>query len=279
MKIIFKVLFLMLIIDSTLYSGSVFTLSGIKKVHPIVKINTKKIPKNYKKMILQEIKINLDDLKINYTDHNKRIFTILVNSYEVGNSSIIDVELRICEQVKRINLDGKSFAVTYISKEYFLLNKDDDLEDLFEDALDTLLNRFSEQYEEENKAIKLVKINEENFAAEMKYETSYKKAVKKAKRLKKNIMFVLVSNHCPWCRKFEQRVLLKKDVNDLIQNNYIPLILNKSTDKFPKKYNKAISPIVYFIDYKSLENYETTIGYNSRDEFLHILRKNNSDCF
>ena len=86
-------------------------------------------------------------------------------------------------------------------------------------------------------------------------------------------MFFVVSTHCPWCRKFEQSVLSKKNVNGIIQRNYVPLILNKNKDIFPKEYNKPISPIVYFIDYKTLKSYETVIGYNNKDDFLYTLRK------
>lgn len=293
MKTIIKTLILLFIINSALYSSAVYTLSGIKEVYPVVKIKTKKLPLMYKSMIKEEIKVRLDNLKINHTGDNKRIFAILINLFEIGKSSVINIELRISEQVKRLDSGSRTFAATYISKEYFILNEEDDLEDKFEDALSALLDRFSEQYKEENlvnkivgldkiqtagyvKSIDIININGENFAAEMNYETSYDEAVKKAKKLKKNIMFLVMSTHCPWCRKFEQIVLLKKDVNDLIQKNYIPLVLNKNKDKFPKKYNKAISPIVYFIDHKTLKSYEMTVGFNSKEEFLYILKKDNA---
>jgi len=274
MKTIIKALILLFFINSVLYSNTVYTLSGIKAVHPVVKIKTKKVPQEYKKMIKEEIKENLDYLKINHTGNNKKIFSIIVDSFDVAKESIISINLSIFEQVKRLDSKSTTFAATYISKTNFILNQNDDLEDKLEDALGDLFDKFLEQYEEENKKIKLLSIDQANFAKEMKYETSYLAAVKKAKKLKKDIMFLVVSNHCPWCRKFEQRVLLKKDVNDMVQKKYIPLTLNKDKDIFPKKYNKAISPIVYFIDYKTLESYEMIIGYNNKDEFLYILRNN-----
>ena len=85
-------------------------------------------------------------------------------------------------------------------------------------------------------------------------------------------MLVLVSNFCPWCRKFEQRVLLKKEVNDLIQKNYIPLILNKEKDPFPKEFDTGFTPIIHFIDYKTQKSYKNVIGYNNKDEFTYILK-------
>jgi len=58
MRIIIKVLFLLIIIKSAPVSKTAFTLTGIKKLHPVGMIKTKKLPKMYKKMIKQEIKTN-----------------------------------------------------------------------------------------------------------------------------------------------------------------------------------------------------------------------------
>ena len=125
---------------------------------------------------------------------------------------------------------------------------------------------------EENKKITKVVIDEHNFASEKKYETNYQEEVKKSKKLHKNIMLVLVSNYCPWCRKFEQRVLLKKEVNAIIQKNYIPLIINREKEPFPKEFDTGFTPIVHFIDYKTQKSYKNVIGYNNKDEFTYILK-------
>ena len=267
-------LFFLLLFSSALYSSTMYTLSGIKKVYPVIEIMTKKVPQEYKDMIFEELNSTLDDLSIDHTGYDERSFAIIISSiYITKTTSLINIEVLIGEQVKRINSDDKTFAVTYVSKGHFILNDGDDIEDKFEDTLSSLLNKFTKQYEEENKVIKLVEINEDNFASEMKYETSYKEAVKKAKEMKKDIMLVLVTNYCPWCRKFEQRVLLKKYVNDIIQKNYIPLIINKEKDEFPQELNISFSPIVYFINYKTLKSYERVVGYNNREDFLYFLRK------
>jgi len=270
-----KLFFLLLIINAALYSSNMYTLSGVKKVYPVIEIMTKKVPQEYKEMISEELKSYLDNLNIVYTGHDERAFAILVNSIYISKTtSLINIELLIGEQVKRLDSNIKTFAATYVTRGHFILNKGDDLEDMFEDTLTTLLDKFTEQYEEENKVIKLVEINEDNFALEMKYETSYKEAVKKAKKMKKDIMLVLVANYCPWCRKFEQRVLLKKDVNDIVQKKYIPLIVNKEKDEFPQQFNISFSPVIYFINYETLKSYERIIGYNNKEDFLYFLRKN-----
>ena len=268
-----KILLLFFLLSASLYSSTMYTLSNINKVYPVVEIMTDKIPLSYKELVNEEIRSTLDELQLDYSGHDERAFAILISATPVKKSFLITMELLIGEQVKRENTNESIFAATYITKENFLLENPDELEDQFDDALTNILEKFAEQYLEENKKIKKIAINEHNFAQAMNYETSYEEAVKKAKKSKKNIMFVLVANYCPWCRKFEQRVLLKTNVHKTIQENYIPLILNKEKDQFPKEYQKSFSPIVYFIDYKTLKSYETVVGYNNKEEFLYLLKK------
>ena len=65
------------------------------------------------------------------------------------------------------------------------------------------------------------------FAERMSYETEYKSALEIAKKGDKKLMMVMVTNYCPWCRKFEKRTLIKDEVNTLVHKDYVPLILNR----------------------------------------------------
>lgn len=272
-----KKLFLLLLLTNTILNAStIFTLTGVSKLYPVVEISGKTIPQTYKSTILESLKTVTDDLKIDTKGYSPRSLAVLVNETEVNETSVINIQLMIGEEVKRLDSDEKTFALTYQSMEHFLFSGGDDLEDKFEDTLDMMLSKFSEQYTEENQKITKVTIDEKNFATEMHYETNYEEAVKKSKKLHKNIMLVLVSNFCPWCRKFEQRVLLKKEVNDIIQKNYIPLIINRETKEFPKQFDTGFTPIVHFIDWKTQESYQNVIGYNNKDEFTYILRSDTS---
>ena len=271
-----KIFLLLFFTNIIVNASTIFTLSGVNKLYLVVEISGKTVPKSYKSMIMESLQTVTDDLKIDTTGYDPRSLAVLVNETKVNESTLINIQLLIGEEVKRLDNDEKTFALTYQSMGHFVLNNGDDLEDAFEDTFDTMLEKFSEQYIEDNKKITKIVINEENFASEMKYETNYDAAVKKSKKLQKNIMLVLVSNFCPWCRKFEQRVLLKNEVNALIQKNYIPLILNKEKDPFPKEFDTGFTPIIHFIDYKTQKSYKNVIGYNNKDEFTYILRSDNS---
>ncbi len=270
-----SILLLVFCTSILLNASTIFTLSGINKVYLVVEISGKTIPKSYKSMIMESLQTVTEDLKIDTKGYDPRSLAVLVNETPVNGSTMINIQLLIGEEVKRLDNNEKTFALTYQDMGHFVLNNGDDPEDAFEDTLDTMLLKFSEQYLEENKKISKVAIDEQHFASEMGYETNYEEALKKARKLKKNVMLVLVSNFCPWCRKFEQRVLLKHEVNSIIQKNYIPLILNKEKDPFPKEFDIGFTPIIHFIDHKTQKSYKHVIGYNNKDEFTYILRSDN----
>jgi thioredoxin-related protein len=116
--------------------------------------------------------------------------------------------------------------------------------------------------------------NYKDFAKEMDYEIRYDIALEKAKAQKKDIMFVLVTNYCPWCRKFEKRALKADAVSTIIQEKYIPLIINREEHNFPKKFDSARIPVTYFVNYKNEQIEEKVLGYKGKNDFLEVLKKN-----
>jgi len=271
-----KILLILLYILSTqaLHAESIYSLDGVKEVYLVVDISGKDIPKIHKQQIMEQLKKTSNDLGLDSSGYHQRSFAAVISEKYIGNLKIVDFRLFIGEQVQREGIDTQHFAMTYIDSEQFILTNDLDLDEKIEDTMDTLLARFTEQYQDENTDNNnTLIISDQQFAIAMGYETDYSKALKRAKKEHKNIMLVLVANFCPWCRKFEQRVLLRKEVDQLIQKNYIPLIINRETGKFPKEFDKSLTPIVHFIDYKTSKSYAMTIGYNNREEFLYLLNK------
>ena len=266
-------LIISVLLSSSLFSATMYTLSGVDKVYPVIEISSKKVPQNYKEVISEEITNLFENLNIDHSGYSERAFAILINSTKIEKNDLVTIRLIIGEPVTRKGSTQTIFADTYSDKNNFILRPESDIEDMLEDSLMTLLDRFSEQFKEENKALEKIDINDKNFASIMNYETSYEIAVEKAKKQKKDIMLVLVANYCPWCRKFEKRVLAQNEINKLIHQKYIPLILNKEKDSFPKELNQAFSPIVYFINYETLKSYESIAGYNNREEFLYHVKK------
>ncbi len=109
------------------------------------------------------------------------------------------------------------------------------------------------------------------FGKEFSYELHYKEAVEKAKKEKKDIMLLMVSNFCPWCQKLEKVVLSKEKINTQIHTKYIPLILNKDEGNYPKQFETPMVPTVYFIDYKTEQIKTKVIGYNNRQDMINTI--------
>ena len=110
------------------------------------------------------------------------------------------------------------------------------------------------------------------FAKQMSYEIDYKIALQKAKSSNKKLMFVMVTNYCPWCRKFEKRTLAKDEVNLIVHKKYIPLILNREKGEFPKKFYTKRIPVVLFINPKTEEIVHQSLGFKNTSDFVKELK-------
>ena len=113
----------------------------------------------------------------------------------------------------------------------------------------------------------------DSFAKKMSYETNYDKALQRAKVEKKDIMFVLVTNYCPFCRKFEKRSLSSDTVDKIVKANYIPLIINRERHDFPERFESDRIPATYFVNYKDDTKFELHLGYRPKKDFIEYLQK------
>jgi hypothetical protein len=260
-----------LLAASCLNAESIFTLRGIDKVYPVVEISGRDVPRSEKAYIRDAVKTITEELGIGTKGYSQRSLAVLVNEKYVGKTPYVTVRLIIGEQVRRLDSDEKVFGITYEESASFVYRSETVAEKL-EDSVDELLEKFADQYREEHGSIKRVAEKGDDIAAALGYGTNYAKAVETAKAQHKNVMLVLVSNYCPWCRKFEEQVLRKQEVNDLVHEKYVPVILNKEKDSFPAAFNLSFTPIVHFIDPRTQQSYHRVVGYNERDAFLHWLR-------
>jgi hypothetical protein len=109
------------------------------------------------------------------------------------------------------------------------------------------------------------------FATSMKYQTNYDEAIKKAKKEKKPVMLVLSSTTCPWCRKMENQTLKNAIINKQIQENFIPLALDKDEDIYPKQFFPQYVPTVLFLNPHTEDYFDQSIGYKSVVKFQESL--------
>ncbi len=107
----------------------------------------------------------------------------------------------------------------------------------------------------------------------MNYETTYKEALKKAKKENKNIMMFVVQKACPWCRKMEKQTLKKSNINSLIKRDFIPLIVDEASNNYPPKFKAKVFPTTYFISAKEENLISKVLGYKNKKEFYYILKE------
>ncbi|MBT5935755.1 thioredoxin family protein [Sulfurimonas sp.] len=111
------------------------------------------------------------------------------------------------------------------------------------------------------------------FAKKFSYELSYEQAMKRAKEEKKDVLLIQVSNYCPWCRKLEKRTLSSDKINKLIQQKYIPLIVNRQEGTLHKRFATPVVPVSYIIDYRDDTKFKSFPGYQSKTDFYSIVSK------
>jgi len=115
----------------------------------------------------------------------------------------------------------------------------------------------------------------DEFAKEASYFRDYNSALVIAKKENKILMLVLVADFCPWCKKFERKTLENKSVSSLVDENFIPVIVDNYRDKeyFPKELSTKKLPRVYFINANTQEVINKSNLYVKKNDFLIIINE------
>lgn len=115
----------------------------------------------------------------------------------------------------------------------------------------------------------------DEFASNMGYHRDYDSALAQAKKEDKVVMLVMVGDYCPWCRKFERKTLQRANVAIYIQNNFIPVIVDKNLDKdkYPEKFFSPLVPTVRFIEPKKEAQIFESLGYVKKKQYLTTLNE------
>lgn len=115
----------------------------------------------------------------------------------------------------------------------------------------------------------------DEFATKANYHRDYQTALEIAKKENKMIMLLVVTDYCPWCKKFEKKTLLHSSIKKIIDKNFIPVVIDKLKEKgtFPKEYASPLIPAVFFIDPTSQKAVHETLAYMTKTEYKENLDK------
>lgn len=267
---------LSLLATVVLQAQSFYVLTGVDSYDPIVANMSTKVDKKYNEQIKEAMFAMSKELGVDTKEHTSRILAFVFTDFALDATRGVDVRLVVGEYVSREGSAGKVYATTYEDHQVFVPESEaEEFEEQLVDISDEMLEKFALQHKEDNKIISSSKnvVEHEGFAGQMKYETNYETAVKKARESGKEVMIFMTTNFCPWCRKLETRVLSKDDINAKIHSKYVPVLLNLDTDKFPEKFSKShFTPILYVVNPKDGDIKHQFIGYSNRDGFLQLLK-------
>ncbi|CAA6815246.1 MAG: Unknown protein [uncultured Sulfurovum sp.] len=267
-----KPLILMLLISLSLNAQSFYVLTDVKSYDPIVITEGKELDL-FKGDIKSLMDANALELDINTTGHSSRVLAFLVNKFSLGDTLGIRVILELGEYVKRKGSEDEVFAISYVKEKIFVYNKAG-LEDDLADVVEEMLEIFATQYKDDNKKFSKKKksVRHETFDKDMNYENDYRVALMKAKKERKSLLVFMTTSYCPWCRKFENRILSEEHIDKKIKAKHIPVMLNFDKKNFPKNLQEmSVVPTLYILDYKTEEIKETFVGFASRNIFLNYL--------
>ena len=142
-----KIVLLTLLSTLFLMAQTPFILTGIKKVYPMVEINTKEIPQSYKQDFVDKLIATTQKLHIDTTGYSHRPLVIQITTHSVADTLVYKTVLIMGEEMKRLDDDEEVFAITYQMSDE--IEPDDLKEELYE-SVDFLLEQFADQYVEDN---------------------------------------------------------------------------------------------------------------------------------
>ena len=153
-KILKNIFVLTLLFSTFISADSIFLLTKMKKIYLVVDNQSSKIPTNstIKNDIYDELKNLAKELKIDSTGHSHRALGVLIYDTSIGDKFVLNVDLVLGEEVKRIDDGEDVYAFTYEKrKQFFIENKTvEEIEEKILDSVDILLVNFSKQYIEDN---------------------------------------------------------------------------------------------------------------------------------
>jgi thioredoxin-related protein len=111
------------------------------------------------------------------------------------------------------------------------------------------------------------------FATQINWTDDYKIALEKSNSTNKPILMLIDSLGCLYCELLEEEVLSNEMVSDFINENFIPLKVNKNNKTYPKE-NFTIygTPTTFFINKNGKPYLSAITGYVKKDKYFHYLK-------
>jgi thioredoxin-related protein len=108
-------------------------------------------------------------------------------------------------------------------------------------------------------------------AADIVWAKSFSQALEKAQKEKKNIMLLITTETCRWCRKLESQTLTDEVVVSRLNKDYISVHLTRGVDEYPRYLDAPGVPATYFLDRAGKPIIKRVMGYWNVEDYLSYL--------
>jgi thioredoxin-related protein len=159
------------------------------------------------------------------------------------------------------------------------------LESLNKDKMDVI--KFESEIEREKEAEIVVPVEETEIVKNIEQNVSikesinpifvtYDEALKIAKEENKIILLDVVANNCAFCKKMEEEVLSKDNVQEAIKKDFVLAHVNEDREPLPLGLSPQMTPTFVFIS-KTETVEDMRFGFIDEEKFLILLEKQNED--
>lgn len=109
------------------------------------------------------------------------------------------------------------------------------------------------------------------FANTIKWESDYSKAVERATKEKKAIIFFLTRDNCRFCIKLSQDVLTNESVIDRLNSDFVPLSMNPNSQNYPNELRTSGVPTMWILSPDGYPVTEPIVGVMSVGSYIGLF--------
>jgi len=108
------------------------------------------------------------------------------------------------------------------------------------------------------------------FGAEINWAHTYAEAQERAVKEQKNLLVLITTERCRWCRKLEAFTLTDEKVAERINREYVAVHVTRDKDDYPEQLTAQRVPTSYFLTADG-EVIHDMMGYWNVEDYLSIL--------
>jgi len=108
-------------------------------------------------------------------------------------------------------------------------------------------------------------------AADLNWANSFKEALVQAQAEDKQMMVLITTETCRWCRKLESETLTDETVINRLNKDYVSVHLTRGVDEYPRYLSAPGVPATYFLDRAGQPIIKRVMGYWNVEDYLSYL--------